>query len=66
MKKGKKLRKVGAAIVAMLMVTALAVGMLPGNSGQVLAADKVADLDTTEKYTESLGDSVSTEYTGHI
>lgn len=60
----KLLRNVGAGVLAVLLAVSLAVGLIP--SDLTLAADKTADLDTSTKYTESLGDNASTEYAGRI
>lgn len=65
--KGKRdMRKIGAAIVAAMMVVALVIGLIPNETAEVLAADKVSDYGTETKYTESLGDNASTEYSGRI
>jgi len=65
--KGKRdMRKIGAAIVAAMMVVALVIGLIPNETAKVLAADKVSDYGTETKYTESLGDNASTEYSGRI
>ena len=54
-------KKIVTGIFSMLIVIALVVGLIPNNA---MAA--VADLDTSTKYTESLGDNASTEYAGRI
>ena len=65
LKKQKRiLRNTGTAILSVLLVIALAVGLFSGNTA--LAAEKVSDLDTSTKYSESLGDNASTEYAGRI
>ena len=58
--------KIGAAVIAMVLVVAMAIGLIPNNTASVLAADKVSDYGTETKYTESLGDNASTEYSGRI
>jgi len=63
-RKGKFLHKFGAAAVALVLVAAMAIGNLPG--GTAFAADYLSDLNTTTKYSESLGDNASTEYAGRI
>lgn len=64
-RKGKKLHKIGAAIVAMLLVVAMVIGYLP-DAGVTLAKELTSDLNTTGKFTESLGDNASTEYAGRV
>ena len=59
-------RKVSAAVVATILVMALVIGLLPNKTVQVLAADRMSDLSTVTKYTESLGDNASTEYAGRV
>lgn len=59
-------RKVSAAVVATILVVALVIGLLPNKTVQVLAADRMSDLSTATKYTESLGDNASTEYAGRV
>ncbi|MBE5922639.1 MAG: VWA domain-containing protein [Lachnospiraceae bacterium] len=64
-KKGKAaIWKISSAAVAVVLVIALVIGLLP--SASVLANEKVSDLSTVTKYTESLGDNASTEYAGRI
>ncbi len=58
------MRKVGAAVAALLLVAAMVIGLIPSES--VMAATKVSDYSTDTKYTESLGDNSSTEYAGRI
>lgn len=65
-RKKTSIRKIGSAIVVAVLVMAIAFGMVPTNTEQVLAANYTADLNTMTKYTESLGDNVSTEYAGRI
>ncbi len=62
----KHIRKIGAGAVAVALITALTIGLIPNKSSRVLAANKVSDLSTVTKYTESLGDNASTEYAGRI
>ena len=71
MNKGKTVRqkkrkntfqKLGASIVAIALVIAMAMGTV---SSEVVAAVS-SDLGTTSKFTESLGDNASTEYAGRI
>lgn len=64
LKKGK-LYKIGAALVAVVLIVAMVIGYLP-NSNVALAAEYASDFSTTTKYTESLGDNASTEYAGRI
>jgi len=62
--KGKKfLRNVSAAILSIVLVIALAVGLIPTTA---VEAAVVSDGDTSTKYSESLGDNASTEYSGRI
>lgn len=63
-RKGKFLHKFGAAVVALVLVAAMVVGLTPSNT--TFAAEYLADLNTTTKYSESLGDNASTEYAGRI
>ncbi|MBO5070102.1 MAG: VWA domain-containing protein [Roseburia sp.] len=68
MKRKKKKRAFGksiSGIIAILLVMVMLVGILPFDT-EVLAAESISDLDTTTKYTESLGDNASTEYAGRI
>lgn len=63
--KGKAdIRKIGAAVVATMLVVAMVIGLMPNETA--LAATKVSDYGTETKYTESLGDNASTEYSGRI
>ena len=55
-------QKLGASMVAIALVIAMTVGVVPAE----VAAAKTSDLGTTSKFTESLGDNVSTEYAGRI
>ncbi|MBO5461632.1 MAG: VWA domain-containing protein [Ruminococcus sp.] len=57
------LRTAGSSVLAIVLVVALMLGLMPGDA---LAAEKVSDLDTSTKYTESLGNDASTEYSGRI
>ena len=67
MNKDRRLRrKIGAAVVATILVVAMVIGLIPNDTAQVIAADKTADLSTVTKYTESLGDNASTEYAGRV
>ena len=63
-RKKRAIWKIGSAVIAMALVVALVVSLLPYKSA--LAAEYTADLDTTMSYTESLGDNASTEYAGRI
>lgn len=63
-RKGKFLHKFGAAVVALVLVAAMVVGLTPSNT--TFAAEYLSDLNTTTKYSESLGDNASTEYAGRI
>ena len=65
-KNKKRISKIGAAIVAAIMVVALIIGLVPNDTARVLAAEKVSDYGTETKFTESLGDNASTEYSGRI
>lgn len=60
------LRKISAALIATILMVAMAVGLIPNSTAQVLAADKTSDISTISKYKESLGDNASTEYAGRI
>ena len=63
-KRGKAyIQKIGVAVIAMALVVAMVIGMLPSKS---LAAETMSDLNTSTKYSESLGDNASTEYAGRI
>ena len=67
MNKDRRLRrKIGAAVIATILVVAMVIGLIPNQTAQVIAADKTADLSTVTKYTESLGDNASTEYAGRV
>ncbi len=55
------IRKIGTAVVAMMLIVAMVVGLWPSN-----ALAKVSDYGTETKYFESLGDEASTEYAGRI
>ena len=71
MKKTKKHRKQGflrktlTGAVAGILALSMAAGIV-GPAAQSIAAEKAADLNTTTKYTESLGHNVSTEFAGRI
>ncbi len=58
-------KHIGAAVLSVMLVVALAVGMIPKDVAQVMAESTV-DLPTIEKYKDSLGDEASTEYAGRI
>lgn len=60
----KRVKKTGAGILAALMITAMAVGLM--TQGDAYAVSKVSDGDTTTTYTSSLGNNVSTQYAGRV
>lgn len=62
LKKGK-LHKIGAAMLSTVLVMAMVVGLMPANKA---LAEKVSDYSTDTKYTQSLGNNASTEYSGRI
>ena len=51
-------------MVAIMLAVVMVIGLIPNEA--VLAADYLADLSTSTKYTESLGDNASTEYAGRV
>ncbi len=63
--KKKSIWKAGSAALAGILTVAMLVGILP-NDKVALAAEKLSDLETTTRYSESLGDNASTEYAGRI
>ena len=63
MSKRKNIRKIGAAAIASMLVVAMVIGLIPS---ETVEAAKVSDYSTDTKYTESLGDNASTEYSGRI
>lgn len=60
-RKGRSLRKLGAGLVAMILVVIMVVGLLPTN-----VSAKSSDEATDSLYSLSLGDNASTEYAGRI
>ncbi|MBQ8803956.1 MAG: VWA domain-containing protein [Tyzzerella sp.] len=69
-KNGKfDIRKVGAAVVAAMLVVAMVVGLVPNETAQVLAAATTdADVNTSNGYLSEdfLGHPYSTEFVGRI
>ena len=63
MSKRKNIRKIGAAAIASMLVVAMVIGLIPS---ETVEAARVSDYSTDTKYTESLGDNASTEYSGRI
>ena len=63
-RKVKSVFKIGTAMVAIMLAVVMVIGLIPNEA--VLAADYLADLSTSTKYTESLGDNASTEYAGRV
>ena len=70
MRKRKKLimerrrRQILSGVLAVLLIVALAVGLMPNE--QVYAAEPVADGNTSQEYSWSLGESTSTQYNGRV
>lgn len=62
--KGFGRSKIISAVVAVVLVVALAVGLMPND--QVYAAAKTADGNTTGSYAQNLGDISSTRYAGRV
>lgn len=61
-KKGKiSTRRLGASVIAVALAAIMVFTMIP-----TAAFAATADLDTSTKYTESLGDNASTEYAGRV
>lgn len=60
----RRKRRVLSGILAVLIVVALAVGLMPNE--QVYAAEKTSDGNTTGSYTQNLGDNSSTRYAGRV
>ena len=67
-RKNKKsmFRKTITGITAVLLAMMLSVGLASQRVSRAYGAEKTTDVDTTEKYVESLGDGNSTEYSGRI
>ena len=63
--KKKSIWKAGSAALAGILTVAMLAGIF-SNDKVALAAEKISDLDTTMKYTESLGNNASTEYSGRV
>ena len=63
--KKKSIWKAGSAALAGILTVAMLAGIF-SNDKVALAAEKISDLDTTMKYTDSLGDNASTEYSGRV
>ena len=61
---GRRKQRILSGILAVLLVVALAVGLMPND--QVYAAAKTSDGNTTGSYTENLGDNSSTRYAGRV
>ena len=62
--KGFGRSKIISAVVAVVLVVALAVGLMPND--QVYAAEKTSDGNTTGSYAQNLGDKSSTRYAGRV
>lgn len=62
--KGFGRSKIISAVVAVVLVVALAVGLMPND--QVYAAEKTSDGNTTGSYAQNLGDNSSTRYAGRV
>ena len=58
-----RIGKIVSAVIAVMLVVAMAVGLLPENKGRVYAAEPVTDGQTMLDYSWSLGDVNSTQYT---
>ena len=61
---GRRKQRILSGILAVLLVVALAVGLMPNE--QVYAAEPVADGNTSQEYSWSLGESTSTQYNGRV
>ena len=61
---GRRKQRILSGILAVLLVVALAVGLVPNE--QVYAAEPVADGNTSQEYSWSLGESTSTQYNGRV
>ena len=61
---GRRKQRILSGILAVLIVVALAVGLMPND--QVYAAEKTSDGNTTGSYTQNLGDNSSTRYAGRV
>lgn len=62
--KGFGRSKIISAVVAVVLVVALAVGLMPND--QVYAAEKTSDGNTTGSYEQNLGVISSTRYAGRV
>lgn len=62
----RNLKRFSKIAAILLVVFAVGFSFLLGDMSNVMAAEKIADLDTSAKYTESLGDNASTEYAGRV
>ena len=60
----RRKRRVLSGVLAVLIVVALAVGLMPNE--QVYAAEKTSDGNTTGSYEQNLGDISSTRYAGRV
>ena len=65
-RKGFSYSKIVSAIVAIVLVLAMAVGLLPNGTSRVYAAETSADSGTQSDYTWSLGNANSTQYNGRV
>lgn len=61
-----RIGKIVSAVIAVMLVVAMAVGLLPENKGRVYAAEPVTDGQTMLDYSWSLGDVNSTQYNGRV
>jgi len=66
MRKKKQLVKIVKYLVIAVVALATVAGTILNNVSPIFATTKVADLPTHDKYTESLGEDVSTEYSGRV
>lgn len=64
--KKKSIWKAGSAALAGILAVAMLAGIFSNDKVALAAAEKISDLDTSMKYTESLGDNASTEYSGRV
>ena len=60
----RRRRRILSGVLAVLLIVALAVGLMPNE--QVYAAEPVADGNTSQEYSWSLGESTSTQYNGRV
>ena len=63
-KNKRNMKKMGAAIVASILVVAMVVGLWPSKALEVQAQS--SDIGTADSWKQSLGEDVSTQYAGRI